>query len=734
MKQFIKLNSRGFVHHLAIMLVIVGAVAAFGAYKVMYSSADTNAYTVRKPNGCWPGERNNNGCKPINDVSTRLADCAEYKIQPQGDRCVSQCGNGSCFVNCIGGWHVSAQTGKCEVNSGPNGGDTGNSGGSGGDTGNSNDKTEADCDRLNRRFNSSNRQCGECKNGFQNQPGQDRGACIPVPAPSPGNTNQQGSGTSNDKTKADCDNLNRTFNSSNKQCGSCKNNFYNADGTDHGKCQPRPVSDAVVPPMPTQSGTQQQTKDNDKGNKGNEGKNYTVAFSSNNNVQNVQLRCTSRHLVYNEKANTCGTQCVDGYQKVIGGSCAYGDTSCQGMIAGDGTCVGKNKIEEYCKNFKFVYNKNRNACENKCIDKYSMVDGACAKNGTDPVTDPPVLNLDVAINKKTCEALGRQWESGTVDANGSKIKGCSANLCDKNKATVIANAEGGRPYCSGYIAKISELDCRNLHRVWMNEVAGCRQNPKQKDNGARLSKAPECLENYSTYVFQKGEDKCVDPSVVDQVAGLAHNGTKPFTGAANLTQAQLCNLQPKKHWNGKKCVADKPASTSGGNQETGSSSSSSNSNSSSSTASSSSSTTVRPSQSECSALGRKWLGNKCAKHNGSLSAGKASAYCVNAQAAYLSTTPYDRCMADAASSSSSSTSTSSTPTPTPSSSPGATAQNPIGTSCDFLHAISATNYACQGKDRFTGAATCPAFMSGPGIKVAFSPVFRKYYSAVTCYK
>ena len=84
-------------------------------------------------------------------------------------------------------------------------------------------------------------------------------------------------------------------------------------------------------------------------------------------------------------------------------------------------------------------------------------------------------------------------------------------------------------------------------------------NPKKKDVGQRMANAPECNKQHSTYVFRAGEDECLSPAVVDRLASIAQATGKPITALSHMSRAQLCNIQPHKHWNGSKCIQDKPA-------------------------------------------------------------------------------------------------------------------------------------------------------------------------------
>lgn len=520
MKRFKLLGQRGFTHHMILLLLIVGSVSAFGAYKVIYSKADTNTYTFRKPNGCFPGKTTGpeGGCKLYNKIENVRDDCAQYRLQFNGS---------SCEARCIAGWYIGTD-GQCnQLQNPPSGGGGGGQGGggSGGGGETPTPPTEAECAELKRLNNDkTNNRCEACYAAFQDGDGNEntyKDACVKKTV-SPVATEGSGGGGSGGGNNSSAGN------GGNK--GSNNNGNGNGNGSNNG--------------------------------------------GSNDNNQEVIARCAAKKLEYNSNNNSCGTRCVGGYSKTTNGVCVEGVTlACQGIIISDGTCVGKNKVEEYCKNFKLAYNANRNSCSNKCVNEnYVMTDGVCAKKGTDPIKDPPVLTLDTSMDRKTCDALGRQWESGTKNANSQKIKGCSTNACDTKSSSIIANAADGAPYCSGYISKNEKATCENkLHRNWMAVAKGCMQNPKAKKAGSREANAPQCQKQYSTYVWRDAADECMDPNVVDQVKAVAQATGKPFLAVAHMSQAQICNLQPGKHWNGKKCVADKPAITngSGGQQATG---------------------------------------------------------------------------------------------------------------------------------------------------------------------
>jgi hypothetical protein len=256
-----------------------------------------------------------------------------------------------------------------------------------------------------------------------------------------------------------------------------------------------------------------------------------------------QADCATQHRIYISAAKVCSARCTTGWHLKDGG--------CIQLVANS----GENN------------NGDGEGEEGGCLGgQQPTTDGTCQEDSVkDPAKDPTILKLDTNIDKKTCELLGREWESGAKDASGKKIKGCNVEKCDKKDAKLV-KPENGKPYCQGYVVKIDKQKCEELHRVWVAESKACAAAPDQtkkdgsKKNGVKAVKSDQCQPPYTTYVYKAdGRDECMKPSTVEKLKGIAKQTGTPFVALTNMSKAGVCNVQPHKHWNGNKCVKDKPA-------------------------------------------------------------------------------------------------------------------------------------------------------------------------------
>jgi hypothetical protein len=419
-----------------------------------------------------------------------------------------QYSGGQCQLHCLSGWYISATTGDCQQLQNPPTGGTGGGGTGGGGT-TPTPPTEAQCAALNRR--------------------------------------------NEDKT--------------NNHCEECYDAYLDGDGDVHtfsDKCIKKPITTTTTDGAGAGGSS--------IGSGGTSGTGGTVPAVTTDNA--AVVACTAQHKKWHTASKICGPECATGFGltegKCVAGITTVAHTTCDKVATPDGNCVNENRIKSYCDSRHLKLTDNGNNCQLDCVKGYTLMDTDCVKKSTgsnEGDATPSILALDTTMDKATCAALGREWDNHAVLEDGTIGKGCATNQCDKKDAVLLTQQEGVA-YCKGYLSKITLSTCNDLHRNWVAAASGCMSNPKKKDTGARLANAPECDKKHSTYVFKAGEDECFSPAVIDRLSAVAQATGKPITALAHLSQAQLCNLQPHKHWNGSKCVEDKPAQTTSGGAST----------------------------------------------------------------------------------------------------------------------------------------------------------------------
>jgi hypothetical protein len=544
-----KLNARGVAHHAILMLLVVMAVAALGGYQVTKSKAATinNAGTSSGTSSggtlstssttqqiaaldCGSLHRSNSQVHPC---GTCWAAYVDLTPDTWNDNCVKK-------VTCSGNnefWQESTNTCKCTAGyvRGADGFCHVSDSGGGTPTDPGGVTPLPSCTGNHEFYQASTNSC-KCDAGYVR--GND-GFCHVIDTGGGTSTPTTGGGT----TSPNCTGNHEFYQASTNSC-KCDAGYVRGDG---GFCH-------VISTSGTGTGTT-----------GTGGTGTGTGTTGTGTVTNptTQDQCDAAHRVFVN--GLCSELCKSGFVKLAGGVCVARSEggSCNGYELPTGKCVPKDKVKDYCAFHYLIYNDKNNVCQEKCIKGYFMSDGVGCKAVKVDITKPQVLDLDTSMTQKLCESLGRQWENSALDETGAKIKGCSTNACDKGNLPIVTQF-AGVPYCKGYLSNITKQVCENqLHRVWSAEADGCLQNPADKDPGARIVNAPQCDNDHRVYVFKAGGDECLTKGAVDNLKGIAQATGKPFVALTNLSKAQLCNVQPHKHWNGKKCVQDKPAQESG---------------------------------------------------------------------------------------------------------------------------------------------------------------------------
>lgn len=404
-----KLNASGVAHHLLLAFLIVGAVAGFGAYRVLYSDASTN-YAAQKE-ACrdrYPNNQNarQNCVSNVNQQKAADEAAAAEEAKKKTVNCAAQnrqqkdaytCGgcqagyfdkDGSCkqrqTVNCaaqnrqqkdeyscggcIGGWYD--KNGTCTQ------------------------MNKKDCSAENRQQEADNK-CGGCKAGWYDKNGvctqmakkncaaenrqqkddytcggcvagwSDKyGTCIKINS---GSTNQQDSGTNNNTAKskrAECAAANLQYNEKSNSCGNCVAGYFMKDGS----CK-----------------------------KMAENNNQQSNVNASNNVT-----CAANQK-YDKNAKAC--VCVEGFTKADKGVCTKLLTSEEECaLNGSGDCLEASRVKQICEEQKRKYVRATNACANVCVnDNFHLTGNVCVKKSTEPVKDV----------KAACEAAALRYDAAT---------------------------------------------------------------------------------------------------------------------------------------------------------------------------------------------------------------------------------------------------------------------------------------------------------------------------------
>ncbi len=581
-----KLNSRGVVHHALLMLIVVMAIAGFGAYQVSKSHADSQyQYNARNAYGCHPGKEKTTGnCTLFKNSKGEIqagkieAECAsfhlQYKLLPGNP-------NKQCAEICVGGYHISAsEPHECKPGSGDD-----NSGGwtdhPGGGSGGGGSGSASNCADL-KRGDGTGGGCGACYQNFTDY------------TPS----------TTNDLCIRNCTGAHQFTNNNDNKCHCVEGYSMQSDDT----CKAINTGG-----------------NNGGGNSGSHG----AGDGTTDNAAGI-LKCTQEHKVWHPAKAICGPECATGYATATEGLCVegtplpghtivpgpvdppevtegsfkitvYKDKDFKGasetFTTEQATLSGKwnDKISSYkiqkgrwqlCEDANFTKSCNSPWASNpdlkkksdtisslrpvtstalvdassdviaQCLDAYSKpvaadADNACPEGSTltcpegftldestckeEVLTGDTIVPVDTSFKgkdgKKECELLGREWigkVNRKVINNGQY--GCSLVTCDRKADGAPKQFPGGpvcvsNKYAKAYAQDLGENKCKTLHRVWISQVQRCAQMPNQKDKNQTLVKAPQCAKEYSTYYIYKAanqEDECFKPDFFQQVKGVAN--------------------------------------------------------------------------------------------------------------------------------------------------------------------------------------------------------------------
>lgn len=170
--------------------------------------------------------------------------------------------------------------------------------------------------------------------------------------------------------------------------------------------------------------------------------------------------------------------------------------------------------------------------------------------------------------KRKCELLGREWigEVKGKTINGGQY-GCSMMTCKLDMDGAPRKFKQG-PVCisykygKAYAQDLGEEKCKNLHRIWIDQVKRCASMPNRKDKDQTKVKAEQCMPGYSTYYIYKAadkEDECFKPKFFQKVQGVAKSTGGSLGSGLQQGPKLFCNSVKGGdfHWTGNACKIDR---------------------------------------------------------------------------------------------------------------------------------------------------------------------------------
>lgn len=183
--------------------------------------------------------------------------------------------------------------------------------------------------------------------------------------------------------------------------------------------------------------------------------------------------------------------------------------------------------------------------------------------------------------ERKCKLLGREWVS---KGNGGE-HGCSIETCRSNKdgrprtVQTTGNSDDDKQkrtdtVCISYLndapyavkldskAKTSEKKCKELSRIWIEQVKLCAQVPNRDDKNHTIVKAEQCAGKKTTYYIYKEKaktDECFNPSLFQRAKGVAKATGGSLSAALKQGPKAYCKVVKggKYHWQDGKCVIDR---------------------------------------------------------------------------------------------------------------------------------------------------------------------------------
>lgn len=206
----------------------------------------------------------------------------------------------------------------------------------------------------------------------------------------------------------------------------------------------------------------------------------------------------------------------------------------------------------------------------KCPEGFTIKGSDCKEAVVKPDVFVPVDDTFKGKDgQKNCELLGREWigkPKGNKVINGGSY-GCSTKTCNLEKDGAPRQNDGN-PVCvsykfdAPYAIKLDEKACKDLHRVWVDQVGLCAQAPNRKDKDQTINSAKQCAGDYKVYYIFKARDKqdeCFKQDFFKKVSGVVKSTGGVLSAGLQQGPRAYCSTvkSGNYHWTGKKCVIDR---------------------------------------------------------------------------------------------------------------------------------------------------------------------------------
>lgn len=188
-----------------------------------------------------------------------------------------------------------------------------------------------------------------------------------------------------------------------------------------------------------------------------------------------------------------------------------------------------------------------------CPGDFVLKAGECKEK---VVTPDSFLAVDKTFKGKDgerdCLLLGREW---VTKGNGGE-HGCSTVTCNLPADGAPRN-NNDKPYCvsykfdAPYAIKMTEKQCTNLHRIWVDQVNRCAQVPNRKDKNQTVVDSKQCEGKFSVYFIYKAKDKedeCFKPSFFERAKAVTKKTGGALGNVLDVGPRAFCQAKKGWHW------------------------------------------------------------------------------------------------------------------------------------------------------------------------------------------
>ena len=524
-KYFTKLNASGVAHHLLLALLIVGSVAGFGAYRVLYSDAATT-----------------------NNWAEQRAACREYNAEAKKQRCLEEVDKAQAAYQQEQATIAKDKEAECaaanrnyRISDGECGGCKS---GYYDKDGTCTARVKKDCAAENRR-QLDDYNCGQCISGYYDTDASEAGVtCKQIESQNPNAIDPA------EASRKECLAANRVWKDG--ACGGCKDGYVEK----RGACKEKTSADS---------------ESNDQAAVGNS--DTTTTTDSSGSVTgpiDSKKACLAANRQWNEVAGECG-KCQKGYfdaDKTAAVSCRAtkpAATAIDPAVASEEECLAANRVwsNGTCGDCKEGYVEKRAVCREKVVESPDA-EVEAEDNDANPVPDDSATTIDeleaeaidgnfriVVYTKKNFEGEEKVFTNSQASLGGLndkissfKIKQGRWQLCEdadfkKNCIKVWASAtnlDGGKNSLND---KISSL--RPVTDVRFEEASD--------------DVLPSCVDAQSGAVVEATEDNvCPEAAVLACTTGyeLKNNECKQPVVEADVVRP--VDETFKGEWGEKKCL------------------------------------------------------------------------------------------------------------------------------------------------------------------------------------